>query len=167
MGRIEELLSYYVAFLRSVYLIHQNSHWIAKGSNFYGNHLLFERIYKSAADDADLAAEKFIGLFGNETLDPMLQAKLIGKILEQFSSLDPLKMSLEVEKKFLVLSEKVYNQLEDARKLSLGLDDMIMSIANDREAAIYLLQQAMKSGNKNEKMAARKNALMKLKGKSQ
>src|ERR1700722_7628278 len=98
MERVEELCCYYVALIRSIYLVHQNHHWITKGKNFYGNHLLFERIYKSATEDADLAAEKFTGLFGTDVLDLNLQAQMIGKIMGNFASGDPIEGSLKIEK---------------------------------------------------------------------
>lgn len=164
MEHVSELLCYYVALIRSAYLVHQNHHWLVSGKNFYGNHLLFERIYKSAADDADLAAEKFIGLFGSETIDLHMQSQMIGKLLEEFSSGDPVQTSINIEKKFLTCSTKVYNILKQDGRLSLGLDDMIMSIAGNREAALYLLKQANENGeDMNSKMAARLNILKNIK----
>jgi DNA-binding ferritin-like protein len=161
MNRVEELACLYISLLRSVYLVHQNSHWLSKGSNFYGNHLLFERIYKSAAEDADTAAEKFIGLFGNEALDLHMQAQLIGETLKDFSSGDPRQMSLGIEKKFLDYSEKLYDVLKE-EGMSLGLDDMLMSIASNREGAVYLLQQAEPKGQ--SRASARAAMLKKAQG---
>lgn len=167
MERVEELCCYYIALVRSIYLVHQNHHWITKGNDFYGNHLLFERIYKTAADDADLAAEKFIGLFGDEVLDLHMQAQMIGKIMESFSSGDPVASSLKIEKKFLDFTEKFYRIVKEEGKMSLGLDDMIMAIASNREAAVYLLKQASGGqdvmGAKDMKMAGRINLLKRFK----
>lgn len=143
MERIEELCCYYVALMRSISLVHQNHHWITKGENFYGNHLLFERIYKTADDDADLAAEKFIGLFGTDVLDLNLQAQMIGKIMGNFASGDPIGTSLRIEKKFLDFSEKFYKMIKEEGKITLGLDDMIMAIASNRETSVYLLKQVL------------------------
>ena len=138
----------YVAFLRSLYLIHQNAHWTTKGTNFYGNHLLFERLYKAAADNSDAAAEKAIGIFGNDTIDLGTQAVLINKIIIKYSSLvkpeDPISLiaaSLQAEQAFLALSSNVYKAFEEDGTLTLGLDDLIMSIANKSEEAVYLLKQ--------------------------
>jgi len=166
MERVEELCCYYVALIRSIYLVHQNHHWITKGKNFYGNHLLFERIYKSATEDADLAAEKFTGLFGTDVLDLNLQAQMIGKIMGNFASGDPIEGSLKIEKKFLDFSEKFYNTIKDEGKMTLGLDDMIMAIASNREGAVYLLKQAITASGEDEmnsKMAARVNLLKRFK----
>lgn len=142
MNDLTELMSCYVAFLRVIYFIHQNNHWISKGTNFYGNHLLFQRIYESAQTDADLAAEKVVGLFGEECLDFNLQKTLINKLLELKKEDDTIKSSLEIEKKFLAFSKKVYGILEKSNKMTLGLDDMLMAIASKREESVYLLQQS-------------------------
>lgn len=160
MERIQEICCYYIALLRTVGLVHQTSHWRCKGANFYGLHLLFERIYKTAAEDADMAAERFIGLFGDDVLDLNMQAQMIGKSLELFSSDDPIQTSLKVEKEFLTLSNKVYTLLaEDTENMTLGLDDLIMGIASNRETAVYLLQQSLKNNESSSKVANRMSTL--------
>ena len=133
----------YVAFLRGLYLLHQNHHWLTAGANFYGNHLLFERLYKTAAENADLAAEKFIGLFGSDIISIKDQPALIQEFLEKHaSSGDLVKSSHEAEIFFLDFSKTFYTELKkDSDKMTLGLDDAIMSIASDRETSVYLLKQ--------------------------
>jgi len=138
-----KLMGTYVAFLRALYIIHQNGHWKCKGPSFYAHHLMLERIYKSAAEDADLAAEKTIGLFGSDSINLSAQSKLIQQITERYSSENNLENSLKAEKDFVILSKKIYNTLKEADSLSLGLDDAIMSISNNREGNIYLLQQSL------------------------
>lgn len=161
MRSVSELCCYYIAFLRGLALVHQQSHWLTKGSNFYGNHLLCERIYKSANEDADAIAERFIGLFGDDVLDLGMQAQLIGKTLEQFAGGDPIETSLKAEKEFILFAEKFYNALDKEGKLTLGLEDLLPAVASNRETSVYLLQQVV--GKDNSKMAARKNILNKLK----
>jgi len=146
MDKCSKTAALYIATVKAIALIHQNSHWTSKGNNFYGDHLLFERIYKSALEDLDLAAEKFIGLFGASCLNYQLQADLLNKILLKYKGLEgePLAMSLAIEKDFLKLSSDAYNCFEEEGKLTLGLDDMVMAIASNREGSVYLLQQALK-----------------------
>lgn len=167
VNKVSELCCYYVALLRSIYLIHYNSHWLTRGTNFYGNHLLHERIAKTAAEDTDLAAEKFIGLFGNSVIDLDMQASLIGKFLKEFASQEPLQSSLGIEKKFLEFSEKIFKTIKEENELTLGLEDTLQTIASNREAAVYLLQQAMdeketKEANMDYKMRSRMKLLTKL-----
>ena len=121
---------------------------------------MFERIYKSAADDADSAAEKMIGLFGDAALDPRLQSQFIYKLLERVSGDEPLKTSLEAEKQFVIHSKKFYDAVKSEGRMTQGLDDMILGIANNRETAIYLLSQATKTAE--NKFSNRKAILNKL-----
>lgn len=145
MEKCDKTAALYVASLKAISLIHQHSHWTTRGKAFYGDHLLFERLYKSVLENLDLAAEKFIGLFGDACLDYQLQADLLNKILLKYKNLEgkPMEMSLAIEKDFLKFSKDAYNCFEDEGRMTLGLDDMIMAIASDREGAVYLLQQAL------------------------
>ena len=134
------MLSYYVAFLRALYQIHQNNHWKCKGTDFYSNHLLFQRLYEETSDNADSAAEKSIGIFKELDTAPELISKIISKYL---SNDNLLEMSLEAEKDFLDYSRKLYLELKADDDMTLGLDDLIMSISNSHESHVYLLEQAL------------------------
>lgn len=145
MDKCSKVASLYIATLKAISLVHQHSHWTTRGISFYGNHLLFERLYNSALKDVDLAAEKFIGLFGSECLDYDLQTDLLHKVLLKYKNLEgsPAEMSLAIEKDFLKFSHDAYNCFEKEGKLSLGLDDMVMAIASQREESVYLLKQTL------------------------
>lgn len=161
MQNIQELLCYYIALIRSVYLQHQNNHWLCKGYGFYGEHLLLERIYKTAAEDADLLAEKCIGIFGSDVLDLNMQAELIRKHLNEFSEGDPIQTSLGIEKKFIAYSERLYKILEEESEMTLGLSDAMATVASNREGAVYLLQQALTDDGKMQSKATKRIATLK------
>jgi DNA-binding ferritin-like protein len=146
MEKLFELTNLYIASLRSLYLIHQHGHWTTKGLTFYGDHLLFERLYKQASEDADIAAEKMIGLFGESAFDYVKQFELIGKIGANYAKYEgnPIKMSLAIVADFIKLSKQFYDYLESENKMTLGLDDLIMNLANKQEESSYLLNQALK-----------------------
>jgi len=144
-----EACAKYIAFLRTLYLLHQNSHWLSNGKTFYADHLMFERLYKSAAENADLAAEKFIGLCGSDKLkfenQPLLIQECFSKYVSENCSWEALVgCGISAEQDFLKFSEDLYKQLKADDAMTLGLDDMIMSIASDRETALYLLKQTNK-----------------------
>lgn len=160
MEGIHKLCCTYLAFLRALYLIHQNHHWLAKGPSFYAHHQLFEHLYSSAQKNADLAAEKLIGIFGDECLNNDIQMKIMSKLVNETDQSDYLTSSLEAEKKFQNLSKQFYESLKKEDKLSQGLDDLILSIANDREEAIYHLQQSLK-GNTMSKLNSLANKIIK------
>lgn len=143
MERILKISNLFVASLRAIYLVHQHSHWKTKGICFYGDHLVFERLYKSAQENADLAAEKFIGLFGDDAVDYETQNSLIGSVMGRYSDFDDetVSMSLAIEKEFLKFAQEAYEAFEEEGAMTLGLDDTITAIASKREEACYLLQQ--------------------------
>jgi DNA-binding ferritin-like protein len=143
MDKCCKIAGLYVATLKALALIHQHNHWTTKGDAFYGDHLLFERLYNATLETLDLAAEKFIGLFGDQAISYDLQADLLHKVLLKYKNLEgsPVQLSLAAEKDFIKFSQVAYNGFEDEDKLTLGLDDMLMSIASKHEEAVYLLQQ--------------------------
>ena len=145
MDKCTQVANLLVASLKALSLIHQYNHWTTKGDSFYGDHLLFERVYDSALEDLDLAAEKVIGVFGVEAVDYEMQTDLLNKVLSKYKKLsdDPAQLSLTVEKEFIKLCKDAYDCFEKEEKMTLGLDDMIMSISGNREEAVYLLQQVL------------------------
>ncbi len=136
----------YTASLRALYLVHQHCHWVTKGKSFYGDHLLFERLYQKAAEDADTSAEKFIGLFGAESIDYSEQSVCLSKLLKKYGEYNGERLAelgLKLEKDFLDFSNQMHSELQNSNQMTLGLDDMIQSIANSHEEACYLLQQKL------------------------
>ncbi len=132
-------MSLYVDFLRALSLIHQRNHWIAQGPNFYGDHLLFQRLYNEVQKMADQAAEKTLGLYGELTSGPRTMAELITKYEKDEK---PIQSSLDATKGFIELCTQVYEGLQKNDAMTLGLDDLVMALANQAESHAYLLQQA-------------------------
>lgn len=150
MDKCVKTAALYIATLQAMCIMHTRDHWLTRGKTFYGDHLLFERIYDSALDDLDAAAEKMVGIFGDEVLNYELQAELLNKVLLKFKGLEksPLEMSLAIEKEFIALSKSAYDCFERENTMTLGLDDLLMSISSNRETSVYLLQQALKGSDK-------------------
>ena len=143
MEKCCKVAALYVATLKAISIIHQHNHWTTKGSDFYGDHLLFGRLYDGVSSNVDAAAEKFIGLFGAECLGYELQVDFLNKVLERYKNFKgaPEELSLAVEKDFLKFAKEAYNCFEDEEKLTMGLDDTMTSISSKSEEAVYLLQQ--------------------------
>lgn len=146
MDKCLKVAALYVATLKALALIHQHNHWTTNGEMFYGEHLLFQRLYETTLEDLDTSAEKFIGLFGEECMNYDLQAELLNKVLLRYKNLEgsPVEMSLAAVKDFLTFSKESYDCFKNENKMTLGLDDMIMSIASSTEESVYLLQQTLR-----------------------
>jgi DNA-binding ferritin-like protein len=107
-----------------------NCHWLARGDNFYGNHLLFERVYQELANLADISAERFIGVFGSESVSLSEQAKMIAKLLAKYQDDNLLAIALRFHKDILNFSDQLFN-------------DMLASSSSKIEENIYLLERAL------------------------
>lgn len=145
MGQCKKVANLYIATLKAIALVSQHSHWKSSGDDFYGNHLMLERIYETTLESLDLMAEKFIGILGMDFLSYQLQNELLNKVLFKYSQLEnkPVEMTLAIEKDFIKLSNSVYDTFKNENKLTLGLDDALMSISSSAEEAAYLLQQTL------------------------
>jgi len=132
-----------LAVLRAAHWSHWTSHWQIKGSTFYGDHLLMEKLYGGLVDEIDTLAEKIIGEFGSESLDAVDQAQMMTSnlITQSRGEKDPLKRALQIEENLQKTLKVFYEMLKQQDQMSLGLDDYVMSLANAHETNLYLLRQ--------------------------
>lgn len=138
MDEKQKVLNGLVAGLRALYLIHQHSHWKSHGMSFYGDHLMFQRIYESAAADADSLAERLIGLYGNDAMDLAEQSALMSKLTAKYTGTDVVANSLKAEtdcKNWIGLA------IPKLQSVSPGLDNLLRDIYDNREGNLYLLKQ--------------------------
>jgi DNA-binding ferritin-like protein len=142
LGHLLRLL----ASLHALRWLYHASHWKAAGPSFYGDHQLFERLYKgdpSIDDQIDMLAEKVSARFGASAIDPVaLQqsaASSLSKAVAEGST--AAEHGLSLERFIQKLIEETQAVLRANDLLSLGLDDFLMGLASERETAIYLLKQ--------------------------
>ena len=139
------LLRALLALLRAQYWHYQNAHWTVKGQTFYGDHLMFQRIYEGLQKEIDGLAEKAVSSFGGDIVEPNSLAVLMQGWLRRWSAIGCLhKRSLAAEADFQDAVRGVYDALKAEGSLSLGMDDFLMAIANDHETNAYLVQQTLR-----------------------
>lgn len=134
-----------LASLRAAYLTYRNAHWQVRGTGYYGNHLLLQRIYEEAAEHVDTVAERIVGYYGPAAVDlEGAQAQKIKQFADRFSKAgDPIEQSLTAAEAVRDALKTAYDDLKRSGSMSLGMDDMLMSISSDKDEHIYLLQQAL------------------------
>jgi hypothetical protein len=145
----------YLSFVLAIRDIYQSFHWGTTGSDFYEDHLLFERLYGELAEQADEVAEKFVGLSDSEVACPVMLSRtrcdIYDNLMEDFSISHGgntlVLRAIFVEQAFLKISEALYDKLEESGNLTLGLDDMLASIYSKHEDNIYLLKQKVVVNN--------------------
>lgn len=136
------MLSNLLAYLRALGWNHQTSHWQVGGDASYGDHLLFERLYGQVVGETDKLAEKLVGLFGIEAVNGAEQAKLMAFAMHNLSEIGcPFERGLKAEQTLQTMFQKTLAALEDIEQLGLGLDNLLRTMADEHETAIYLLQQ--------------------------
>lgn len=143
-GESLEQLKELLASLRAAYLTYRTAHWQASGDAYYGDHLMLQRIYEETEKHADQVGERIVGYYGAAAVDLSDQTELIADWSTRFSrDRDPLRASLFAAEQVRDLLAQTYNVLEQQGQLTLGIDDLLMSISNDKDSHVYLLQQAL------------------------
>lgn len=129
--------------LQTLRTAYQSAHWCSSSESFYGDHLLFERLYSSTNEEIDHVAEKILGLTGDETLlNPakltIASANLFKTLFRQGDSASSLLMA---EKAFIKHVEMTLTSLGDAKKLSSGVENMLQDLVDKHEKNVYLLSR--------------------------
>jgi hypothetical protein len=144
-------LKKYLALMKAIQNYYQHAHWISKGEPYYGDHLLFERLYGSMNGQIDSLAEKMVGLGGDHFVCVKTVMSMTAKILSHLPFMDEntlgyelAKSAIKLEKMFLACTKNLYKKMKDDGSLTLGFDDMLMSLHNEHESNVYLLGQRIK-----------------------
>jgi DNA-binding ferritin-like protein len=131
-----------IAHLRTLYFTYQFAHWKSQGEQYYGDHLLFQRLYEDMLPEIDQVAEKAIGVSGNTNeiniKDDVKQVvELIDELVDEE---DFVGSCVKLEKKLIELIAKAMKE-----DLSDGVQDMLQAISSKAEEHLYLLQQRSKN----------------------
>lgn len=149
-----EMLQWLLACLRSQYWSYQESHWQVKGATFYGDHLLFQRLYESVQKQVDTLAEKLVGKYGVDAVNGLDLGAKFEVFIRRWNETDCLhERGFLSEQDFQTLCQNVHRKLKEMGELSLGMDDFLMATANEHETNQYLLRQILRS-KESAKMAA-------------
>jgi len=141
-------LSVALVYLKFLALVHQNHHWVTKGDPFYGDHLLFSKLYEETIEDIDTVAEKAIGLGSTANVDLMLTTSQVMKLVKNYgmtttmpSPAELAKRSYLAEMNFLKVMAHLADCLKECGTLTRGLDNMLQGIEDRHEGHVYLLKQ--------------------------
>jgi DNA-binding ferritin-like protein len=140
-------LTEFFGLLHALYWVHWTGHWQSQGPSYYGDHLMFGRMYESMREEIDMLAEKMIPMLGIHSVDPGAHIPLVHAWIQRWSTeSDPVLRSLRAEMEFQGAVKRVYDGLKENGDITLGMDDYLMSIANDHEVHLYLLKQRATQG---------------------
>lgn len=144
-------LAIVLSTLKAVGTVHQTNHWSCAGDAFYGDHLLFERLYNNVVSEIDRVAERAVGRGSAELVNVVKQTEhqvilqnLIGckeMTLPASTSLVNLSMSAELVCLMMVDFARKYMQNFDS--LSSGTDNLLAEIEDTHESHVFLLKQRL------------------------
>jgi hypothetical protein len=110
---------------------------------------MFQRFYEAMPDEIDTLAEKMVGSYGGDIVDPFDQMFRSLEWLKSWEKIScPYHKSLQAEETLQESIRIVYEGLKSLDQLPLGLDDFLMALASDHEPNTYLLQQRTKGISK-------------------
>jgi DNA-binding ferritin-like protein len=138
------VLQQVLAHLKALAWTHWTCHWQVQGDPFYGDHLLFEKLYNDVPSSIDDLAEKLVTLYGRDIVNPITLEEMSLEILKTHAASQSLYLkALAMEQVLQDLLKTSYSHLKESGTLSLGMDDFLMSLANKHESHIYLLKQRL------------------------
>lgn len=142
-------LAVLLAALRAEAMVHQAHHWGTKGPQYYGDHLLYDRVYSDVFGMVDGLAERAVGSGLVVLVQPLLQVHHMSGFMKSFyrdapvvpTPEDMALLSLRAVLRFLVLLNTAYAAMEAKGGLSHGTDNLLQGLADDHEKLVYLLKQ--------------------------
>lgn len=130
--------------------VHKTHHWISSGDAFYGDHLLFQRLYDEIVDEIDSVAERAVGLGGPANVNINLVAHQVVNCIAQNTVVATIPQpdqlfaeSLRREKAFLDVIDHLLNSMTMRGTLTNGIENLVQGIADTHESHVYLLQQRL------------------------
>jgi len=157
--RAPEIYQRLLAFMKAMHWIHWTNHWQVRGIPYYGDHLLFERLYEAMQDEIDTLAEKLVAGYGEYIVDSQEQSALTAQMILWATDTegDLYERALYIEQVLQGMLKEIFSLMEERDELSLGMNDYLAALANAHETNIYLLQQRLKSrmASSNVRVAAR------------
>lgn len=141
-----------LAFLNAVYRIHQSNHWRCGGVGFYGDHLMFQKLYEKMADEIDTVAERAIGKGDTQIVDPMTQSRMQHSVCQWIcgiygsegdSARDYIALSLAAEECLMSAIEMSRISMQNSGCITTGIENMLDDLADAHESSQYLLRRAL------------------------
>lgn len=143
-----------LAHLRALQWVYWTSHWAAAGPSYYGDHQLLQRLYEgtpSINDAVDSLGERMVSYFGPRAVNPAVVSARVDELVRPYREHSPtFQEMLLLEGGLNQAVKKAWQANQNQQDtFSLGMDDFLMSLANERDTAMYLLQQRARTAKAN------------------
>jgi len=132
-----------IAILRSLSHYYQTIHWVANGTQYYGDHLLLQRLYDEVTPEIDTVGEKALGITKeNATVNLVENISMVLKIVTnmEYGAMDVCFTSaLKLERAFVKFCEDQATSSQNTE----GVKNMFADMADKHEGHVYLIQQRL------------------------
>ena len=153
---LQSALQNVLAMLRAQNWLYHTAHWQTSGPTFYGQHLLFERLYAAVVDEYDALAEKIVQAFGPAAVEPIQAIQRASWLVSEWSGENAVAAGLHAE---AALGAAVATAL-GLSKDNPGLQNFLQGICDDHQTNLYLLQQVQGGTEEGGKMKAEGGTLL-------
>jgi DNA-binding ferritin-like protein len=139
-------MSTILSFLEALEEMYEHMHWHSSGNNYYGDHLLYERLYDEIEEEIDSVAEKAIGIFGPDSIGPnkntAMTANIVSNLISDTDTADKFPiLSIKAEEKFISIVSDALTSMEKDNELTDGIDNLLQGVVDLHESHLYLLKQ--------------------------
>jgi DNA-binding ferritin-like protein len=142
-------LSLILVNLRYLGMLHQTHHWISKGDPFYGDHQLYDRLYKTVVEEVDDVAEKAVGMGGEQNVclgtqlkEMLMVSNVMGDQDDSVPTPEGLaKKSLRAEVALIKVIVAMIESMKTQGTDSPGIENMLQGICDVHERHVYLLKR--------------------------
>jgi DNA-binding ferritin-like protein len=144
MTRFKSDLTAVLVDLLASYRLLQTLHWQARGESYYGDHLLYQRIYEAIPKEIDAVAERLVGLYGEDPVDADHLESAVARRLRawKMSGAAQVQRALSVERAILATVQRALETLDGTDP---GTENLLAGIADTHLGHLYLLQQRAKA----------------------
>ena len=140
-----------MALLRALQIETHEGHWTVKGGNYYGDHLLLQRIYAGGGgspvlqDEIDGLGERIVSYCGASFVDSPAVLRKTSTLVDSWrkESSDPIKRALIAEEALQFAVRETYDALRATGSMPLGMDDFLMGLSSAHDTNRYLLQRRL------------------------
>lgn len=123
--------------LHAAVIFYRSQHWNACGENFFGGHLMLERIYSSLSGLEDKLAERTV-LTNGESID-------VCALLTEASAACVEWSTSDISAPLIQLIEEVNQCIEAGH--STGTTNLLQGISDEIEQSLYLVMAKQRVGN--------------------
>ena len=117
-------------------------HWRAKGSEYYGDHLLYQRLYEARTEEIDRMGEVIMALGGAEAVDPIRSWVAVKDVIDMTVASElPDYVRAEGLVRETLARLNAANSLLGTAPFALAVNNVLAGISDKHLEALYLLKQ--------------------------